>query len=275
MRQLGTLCRRYARVIAADRGYLGFMALMPIVLGAMIHIVPAKEGLGGGFGANPDAQQLLLMLVISACLAGTANSVRELVKERAIYVRERAAGLSPGAYLCSKLAVLGLISVVQVLVLVAIGLAGRPMPAHGAFLTNAPFAELLIAVAVLGVASMCLGLLVSALVSTSEKAMPFLVLLTVAQVILSGGALPMTGTAGLEQLAWLAPSRWGFGAVASTVNLTHIAPRSPSLPADPLWRHQASTWLMDMGVLIALAVAFALVAGWRLARLSPGRRRGG
>ena len=34
---------------------------------------------------------------------------------------------------------------------------------------------------------MCLGLLVSALVSTSEKAMPFLVLLTMIQVILSGG----------------------------------------------------------------------------------------
>ena len=63
------------------------------------------------------------------------------------------------------------------------------MPAHGAFLTGAPLIEIMLGIAVLAVASMCLGLLVSALVSTSEKAMPFLVLLTMAQVILSGGVL--------------------------------------------------------------------------------------
>ena len=43
---------------------------------------------------------------------------------------------------------------------------------------------------------MCLGLLVSALVSTSEKAMPFLVLLTMAQVILSGGVLSLSARPG-------------------------------------------------------------------------------
>ena len=36
-----------------------------------------------------------MILVMSACLIGVANAVRELVKERAIYTRERAAGLSP------------------------------------------------------------------------------------------------------------------------------------------------------------------------------------
>ena len=64
------------------------------------------------------------MLVICACLSGAASSVRELVKERSIYVRERAAGLSSGAYLFSKLIVLGVISIVQSIVLVLLGLAG-------------------------------------------------------------------------------------------------------------------------------------------------------
>ncbi len=193
LHQVSTLCRRYARVIAADRGYLLFMGLMPIVLGLLTHALSGSQGLAGSLGTNASAQQLLLVLVVSACLAGTASSVRELVKERSIYVRERAAGLSTGAYLASKLVVLGVISVVQVLILVAIGLAGLPMPAHGAFLTSAPLAELLIGIALLGVVSMCLGLLVSAVVSTSEKAMPFLVLLTMAQVILSGGVIAVAG----------------------------------------------------------------------------------
>ena len=66
----------------------------------------------------------------------------------------------------------------------------------------------------LAVASMCLGLFVSALVSTSEKAMPFLVLFTMVQVVLSGGVVPLDDNPGLSQLAMIAPSRWGFAAVA-------------------------------------------------------------
>jgi len=271
LRQAGTLCRRYTRVIAADRGYLAFMALLPIMLGALIRAV-AGQGLGGPAGGNADAQELLVMLVICVCLAGAACSIRELVKERPIYVRERAAGLSSGAYLCSKLAVLGIISVAQAVLVMAIGLSGRPMPAHGGFLVSAPLPELALGIIVLALASMCLGLLISAMVDSSEKAMPFLVLLTMAQVILSGGVLSITGKAGLDQLAWLAPSRWGFAAVAATTDLTRIAPQAPGLTADPLWAHQAGTWLADMAAMAALSVLFVLIAWWCLNRLSPGRR---
>ena len=194
--QLSTLVRRYLAVIASDRNYLAVLAIMPIVVGLLIRAVPAPEGLGGKPGTNADAQSLLLILIIGACFVGSANSVRELVKERAIYRRERAAGLSVGAYLSSKLAVLGLISGLQALVLVVLGLTGRPLPSQGAFLKSAPYLELVLAIVVLSIASMALGLLVSAAVSTSEKTMPLLVLLAMAQVILSGGVLPLNGKAG-------------------------------------------------------------------------------
>ena len=205
LRQYATLTRRYARVIAADRGYVLFMGLLPLVLGLLIRFVPAMQGLAGPNG-NMSAQELLQILVTCACLAGTASSVRELVKERPIYIRELAAGLSPGAYLLSKLTLLGVISIVQSCVIVLLGVVGRELPAHGALLKSFPLLELLIAVAVLAVASMCLGLMVSAFVSTSEKAMPFLVMLTMFQVILSGGVLPFNGMNGLSQLSWIAPA---------------------------------------------------------------------
>jgi ABC-type transport system involved in multi-copper enzyme maturation permease subunit len=200
--------------------------------------------------------------------------VRELVKERNIYVRERAAGLSSGAYLASKLAVLGVIVILQSFLLVLIGLGGRPMPASGSFITGLPLIEILIALAVLSVASMCLGLLVSALVSTSEKAMPFLVLLTMVQVILSGGVVALAGKAGLSQLAWISPSRWGFGAVASTSDLNVIMPSQAGNFTDPLWVHSAGAWLRDMGILLGLALVFSLLAWVRLLRLGPRRRKG-
>ena len=191
-------------------------------------------GLTGLPHTNQNAEELLLTLTICACLSGTASSVRELVKERPIYIRERAAGLSSGAYLFSKLIVLGVISIVQSALLVLIGLFGQKMPPKGALPGMPPLVEILIAIAALSLASMCLGLLVSALVSTSEKAMPFLVLLTMAQVILSGGVVSLVGKPGLQQLAYIAPARWGFGAVASTVNLNVIGVSAPG-STDPLW----------------------------------------
>ena len=138
LRQMGTLTRRYVRVIAADRGYLLFMGLLPIILGVLIRLVGSKQGLAGPPGTNQNASETLLLLVVCACLDGTASSVRELVKERSIYIRERAAGLSSGAYLASKLLVLGVIAVVQSVVLVLLGLAGRPMPPQGSFLKSFP-----------------------------------------------------------------------------------------------------------------------------------------
>ncbi len=270
--QIGTLCRRYARVIASDRGYLLFTALMPIIIGALIHLIAGSKGLGGPPGTNPGASTLLILLIVGVCLSGTVSSIWELVKERTIYVRERAAGLSSGAYLGSKLIVLGVIAVVQAALLAAIGLLGHPLPPSGSFLTGAPFAELLIGIAMLCVASMCLGLMVSALVSTTERAMPFLVLITMVQVVLSGGVVSIAGKVGLQQFAYVVPGRWGFAAVASTSDLNHLVPRG-SVPFDPLWQHQASTWLTDMGAMIALSIVFVLIAWWRLNQLSPGRRK--
>ncbi len=271
-KQMGTLTRRYIRVIASDRGYLTFMILLPILLGALIYLVPAAKGLAGPPGSNPDAGTLLLILVICACLAGMASSVRELVKERSILTRERAAGLSSGAYLLSKLLVLSVISVGQSTILVLIGVSWRPIHTPGALLTAVPLAELILGIAVLAVTSMCLGLFVSALVSTSEKAMPFLVLFTMVQVVLAGFVVPLANDPGLKQFAMIAPSRWGLAAVASTVNLNEISPPHIAV-TDPLWAPSAAHWLRDMGAMIGLALIFTLGAYIKLRTLGPRRRK--
>jgi ABC transport system ATP-binding/permease protein len=268
--QMATLTRRYVRVIASDRGYLTFMILLPILLGVLISQVPAKFGLAGAPHSNPDAGTLLLIMVICACLAGMASSVRELVKERSILTRERAAGLSSGAYLVSKLLVLGVISILQSTLLVLLGVSWRPIHHPGAFLTAIPLVELILGIALLAVASMCLGLFVSAIVSTSEKAMPFLVLFTMVQVVLSGYVVPLAHNVGLKQLAVISPSRWGLAAAASTVDLNNI---SQAPPFDPLWKQTSANWLRDMGIMAGLAVIFALLAYIKLRTLGPRRRK--
>jgi len=268
--QLSTLVRRYLAVIASDRNYVGVIALLPVILGILIRAIPDAAGLTGT--NNGLAIQLLVILVMSACLIGVANAVREIVKERPIYTRERAAGLSPAAYLASKLIVLGAISAIQAAVLVAIGLAGRPLPPHGAVLTAAPLVELMLGIALLAIGSMTIGLLISAIVNSSDKTMPLLVVAVLVEVVLCGGVIRLNNIAGLNQLSWLSPSRWGFGAVASTVNLNAVTPPPPGNTADPLWNHTAHTWYLNMGLLLALIVVLAALTWWRLVQARPGRR---
>jgi hypothetical protein len=102
--------------------------------------------------------------------------------------------------------------------------------------------------------------------------MPLLVLLALAQVILCGGLVALPGTIGLEQLSWLAPSRWGLAAAASTIDLNNLQPAVPGEPPDSLWDKTAGTWLKDMGMLGGLGLTYLIVAWWRLERLRPGRK---
>jgi ABC-type multidrug transport system ATPase subunit len=268
--QLSTLVRRYLSVIGADRNYVAVLSILPVILGGLIRAVPDPAGLTGP--GNVNAQPVLLVLILGACLTGIANAVRELVKERPIYTRERAAGLSAGAYLWSKLVVLGVICAAQTVVLVFIGMVGRKLPPHGAFLPGAPLLELMAAIAVLAVASMTVGLLISALVNSSDKTMPLLVVAVLVEVVLSGGVFPLNGRIGLEQFSWLSPSRWGFAATASTSNLNAIQPPTPGVKPDPLWDHTAHHWLLAMALQVVLTVVFIAATRRRLGQVSPGRR---
>jgi ABC-type multidrug transport system ATPase subunit/pSer/pThr/pTyr-binding forkhead associated (FHA) protein len=272
--QVFTMARRYARVLSVDRGYTIFAVALPIILGLLLRIIPSTFGLGGPAGQNEGAQTLLLILVMAACLSGTANSIREFVKEREIYERERMTGLSAGAYLMSKVLVLGVISVVQALLIVIIGLAGMKMPSTGALIPGPPLIEIAISVAALCVVSMLLGLVISTLVTKSDQTMPALVVVTMIQVVLSGGVFALS--AGGEAWASLiAPARWAMGALASTINLNVITPSNPLAPIKPdaLWAHTSVQWLNDVGVLIIIGLICLCIAGFRLSKIGPRRRK--
>lgn len=267
--QFVTLCRRYAAVIAADRVYLAYMALLPLVLGLAVRVLCTSVGLVGAAHDNDNAQQVLMILALAASLNGASSSVEILIKERPIYQRERATGLSPTAYLASKLLVLGTISVVQTAVLVAIGVAGWPLPHSGIVLHSTiagippALAEIWIATAVLAIASMTYGLLFSAFARSVQTSFQLLVALTLTQVVMSGGARQLVGLPGLDQLSYLFPARWTFAASASTIDLGTIG---TALVPEPLWRHTASTWSLDIAAATALGVGAIVISWWLLQR---------
>ncbi|MGW2651890.1 ATP-binding cassette domain-containing protein [Streptomyces sp. NPDC001393] len=280
--QFTTLMRRNLSVIAADRGHAGLLLALPLIMGVLSVTVPAQYGFMAATQTcaklvscapnyNVDAQPVLLVLAVGACLTGTANSVRELVQERVVYQRERAIGLARSAYVLSKVMVLGLITAVQGFVVVAIGLAGRRLPPVGLVTTPSEI-ELVLAVVLLSTTSMMLGLIISALVRTAEKTMPLLVLATVVQVMFSGAVFPLFNQVGLNQLSWLVPSRWAVAAQAATINLSRIGPPADDKhphSADPLWVHTAHQWWLDAGVLEGLGLVGIIVVLVLLRRHEP------
>ena len=266
--QMATLTRRYSAVIASDRGFLYLLVGVVLGLGVLVRAFPLPNG--GFIGPNNDgAQSALLILVLCACFSGALNAIREIVKERPIYARERGTGLSAGAYLASKVIVLGVISAFQAILLVAIGLAGKKFPPKGAALPI-PLLEIAIAIALVAVVSMVIGLFTSSMVSTAERAMPLVFLLVMIQVVTTGGIFAIHGTAGLEQIAWFTPSRWGFAGAASTIDLNAIAPKG-STP-DPIWDHTSHAWLVDIGAMVALLLFYSALTWWRLLKLGPLKR---
>ena len=218
----------------------------------------------GAPGPPAAARTLLLVLVVGSIFMGTASAIRELVAERAIYRRERSVGLSPTAYLSGKLVVLGLLALLQSGILVgAVSLFKRPA-AH-ALLLGHPTLDLVLVCWVTAFTAAALGLLISGFITTSEQAMPALVVSVMAQMVLSGGLFDLDGA--LRQVSLLLPGRWDFAAGAAGVDLrTVLAAQHIDVPDDPLWRHTGGTLLLDLGVSLVFAAAFAVLTRWRLAR---------
>ncbi|GAB2773910.1 ABC transporter ATP-binding protein/permease [Streptomyces daliensis] len=272
--QFWTLVRRYTSVIASDGGFIALMILLPAILGVVSTVIPSDFGLeknpAAPKGFNQDAGTILLILAVGMCFSGAANSVRELIKERVIYERERATGLSRSAYLMSKVVVLGLITALQGVIITVIGLFPREVPEDG--LVMPASAEICLGIIALGFTSMMFGLVISSLVKTAEKTMPLLVMFAIVQVVFTGVLFKIFGSPGIEQVSWLMPSRWAIGATGATIDLSNVmAPWDRENPTDldPLWEHSTGIWFLDMTVLILIGVACGFAVARLLRRHEP------
>lgn len=267
--QWKTLIGRQLTLTVADPGLLVFLIGLPLILGALALIVPGEAGFGV---ANPDspaeANHLLVLLILGAAFMGAALSIRDLVGERSIYHRERAAGLSPLAYVVSKFLVLGAFTAIQSVELTLVVGIWKDVSGEGSVLPS-QWLELGLVVWGTAWASAMLGLLASSLVKTGEQTMPVLVVIVMVQLVMTGGMIPVSGRSGLEQVSWLVPARWGFAAGASTVDLQAMVVGAQE---DSLWDHTAGQWWMNMGILLAM-IAITTVLTWWNVRLKKGRRK--
>ncbi|BAN31356.1 FHA domain-containing protein [Mycobacterium avium] len=271
VRQFSTIARRQMRLIVSDRGYFVFLALLPFIMGSLSMSVPGDVGFGipNPMGAAPNEPgQILVLLNVGAVFMGTALTIRDLIGERAIFLREQAVGLSTSAYLLAKVCVYTVFAIVQSAIVTTIAVLGKGAPTQGAVALGKPALELFADVALTCVASAMLGLALSAVAKSNEQIMPLLVVAVMSQLVFSGGMIPVTGRVGLDQMAWATPARWGFAASASTADLTKLVP-GPLTPKDSHWRHAPGTWWFDVGMLVLISTVYLGFVRWKI-RLKGG-----
>ena len=96
-------------------------------LGALQELARKSGGVGDGLTqtlnsmqSTPDHAGSIFFVVVAAVWFGTSNAAREIVSERAIYMRERMVNLGLFNYVFSKFVLLSLFCVVQCTILLAI-----------------------------------------------------------------------------------------------------------------------------------------------------------
>jgi hypothetical protein len=268
-RQFSTIARRQMRLIVSDRGYFIFLAVLPFIMGTLSLSVPGTVGFGvpNPMGDAPNEPgQVLVLLNVGAIFMGTALTIRDLIGERAIFLREQAVGLSTTAYLLAKVCVYSIFAIIQSAIVTGITIAGKGFGEgaveRGSVLGN-PSLELFFGMAATTVTAAMVGLALSALAKTSEQIMPLLVIAIMSQLVFSGGMIPVTGRIGLDQMSWFTPARWGFASSASTVDLIRLVP-GPLTPKDSHWEHTSGTWLFDMGMLAVLSIGYLTFVRWKI-----------
>jgi len=216
LRQFGLLAGRYARLIGRDKMNAAFLLLQAPLVALLLAAVSTPQALRPA-GAL-DAEKVLFILACAAVWLGIVNSTKVIVAEQDIYQRERLYGLGAAPYVFSKIAVLGMIGLVQMILLVFfIGLV-LLLPDRGLM---APIQmEYFITLALTVVAGQALGLLISALAGTTDLANTLMFLLLIVQVIFSGLLFEPSGLA--EIPASLTISRWSLQALGSSTDLNRL-----------------------------------------------------
>ena len=197
------LVTRYLRQITTSWSTLLSLLLQAPVMLVIVSLVYETNAF-----ASPDGilagDTTVFVLVLVSSLMGILNSYREICKEREILAREVFGGLDVTSYALSKFAVLAGVGLVQSAILFFGSLTFIDYHMQSAvvdvlysfsaiFLTN--------------LASVSIGLFVSAVLKKSESAILPVLLIIIMQVVFADVLLPLEGVA--SYFVYVTPTMWG------------------------------------------------------------------
>jgi ABC transport system ATP-binding/permease protein len=262
--------QRYFKLITRDRVNLGLALLTVPVSISLLNLSLHNKNpfvLDGAVNVGSPGLALRAIFVITCASlwVGLSSSAQEVVKESAIYLRERLVNLRLRSYLGSKISVLATLAIFQtILILLAISL--RFKSANSALINWQ--LGIFVSTFLTLIASISLGLLVSAVVKNSNQANGALPLLLLPQIIFSGVLFKLEGVGVF--ISYLMLSRWAIGSYGTIININQLLPanlrtaRVEDMPFptgsayQSTWPNLSLNWLM----LLVHIVTYWLITAW-------------
>jgi len=224
VRQFFILSSRYFEIMQKDLRNLAIIMFQAPIIAILLALVFDRDI----FDPDPkigDGNSALIILFFLICVSvwfGTSNAAREIIKEKAIYERERMINLQIIPYVMSKFVILSLICGIQCAILFGIVSLGIKFPDRGDSLFYVDFYCCLFLTALSGAG---MGLLISSIVSTVDKATSIVPILLIPQLIYSGAIIPFEDMDRVSNfIANFAVSKWSLGLLGALVNINDILP---------------------------------------------------
>jgi ABC-type multidrug transport system ATPase subunit/pSer/pThr/pTyr-binding forkhead associated (FHA) protein len=204
-RQFLILSQRNIKIMTRDKFGLVLLLLTAPLMASLDFVLASGVGRGVYTFASGNFNNVIITLIVltnTTILVGGLAFMRELVKERDIYKRERMVNLQLSSYIMSKIWIALLLAFYQAACYTVIRYLAFDMPGD-----TVDIIMFYITVYLLIVAGMMLGLFASALAPNANTAPLLLILFVIPQMVLSGAlvSLPVTSEAP-------ASSHWAFQA---------------------------------------------------------------
>jgi len=248
--QFGVLARRYFDLIRRDTGSLVILlAAMPLI-GLLLLIMAGRYDLTGQsqsavrteiqqeirdarqeedsandaeqfqgiYQIATSTQRLLFMMALAATLLGLFGAAYEIVKEAPIYRRERMVNLRIPPYLASKVVILLGFGLIQCALLLLVMRLRVAFPGDGVVLPAA--LEMYVTLVLATLASIALGLLISAVVRSQSTVIYIILVVLFMQIIFAGAIFEIPAAA--RPLSYLTTTRWTLEALGSSVDIERL-----------------------------------------------------
>jgi len=259
--QTAILAGRYVRLLVLDSRNLALLLLQAPVIALFIGATFGDIAVDYSEQHAADLKQVAFLLIMAVLWCAGTNGVREIVKERPIFLHESRYGLNEASYFISKFLPLGLLGTVQTLLLLS--LLGHITHLVGDWSSH------FVVLSLLALAATGIGLCISAAVKTSERAMTFLPVVLIGLAVLSGGLARLQGWTKLPAYLF-DPAFWTLEGLKSTLpsNLTEASFISAPGMYQPLILGRGFPFPVDISALSIQIIGILLLGVIALRRCS-------
>lgn len=236
-RQFAVFTQRMVNILFGERLSLAvLLAIMPLIAIFLILLSKpdvltgdefirrdpeaAAETMTEAYTPTKDAQTTLFIMSLAAVLLGLFGASNELVNERSVYLRERMVNLKLPPYVFSKVVVFAVFAAIQCMLLLIVLALKLYYPAQGQLLPG-PL-EIYITLFMATMASIAMGLFISAISSSSTMVIYMILILLFVQIIFSGAIFELREKP-IEPISWLTVAHWSLVGLGTTADMNRLA----------------------------------------------------